>query len=401
MDKLSILDRLLTPAILLCMIAGVLMGNFVPGVQAAFDTAQIQGVSAPIAAGLIVMLWPILTKVDYTSLPLLFPSSSSSSPSSSSRSLHTTLPPLLLALALNWLLAPLLMLGLAWATLPDLPAYRAGVLMVGLARCIAMVAVWNALAQGDAQWCAVLILGNGVLQVALYAPYAVLFVDVLGGGGEVRLAYGDVAVSVLIYLGIPLAAGILTRYTLLRLTSPAFFHTRFLPLFSPLALLGLLYTVLVMFAYQGREIVHALGLVFRVFVPLVLYFVITWGATFALVWWLGRRECTREKTGEGEKRVWTYEMAVTQSFTAASNNFELAIAVTIAVYGVGSQQALAATIGPLVEVPVLLGLTWVALYLRRKLPWGGAERGQGESAGEVPELESGNSQEGASEECEK
>ncbi|KAI0374070.1 arsenical-resistance protein ACR3, partial [Pilatotrama ljubarskyi] len=345
------------------MIAGVLIGNFVPGVQAAFDTAQFQGVSAPIAAGLIVMLWPILTKVDYAALPHLLPT-------------RASLLQTVLALALNWLFAPFLMLALAWAALPDLPTYRAGVLMVGIARCIAMVAVWNALARGDAEWCAVMVLGNGLLQVVLYAPYAVLFVDVLGGGGEVHVSYGDVAISVLIYLGIPLAAGVITRYAVLRLTSRTFFETRFVPYFSPLALLGLLYTVLVMFAYQGRDIVHNLAPVFRVFVPLVLYFVIMWGATFWLVWRLGRRERRKETVDakvEGvsgkEKRVWTYEMAVVQSFTAASNNFELAIAVTIAVYGVGSDQALAATIGPLVEVPVLLALTWVALFLRRKLPW--------------------------------
>ncbi|KAI0645666.1 sodium bile acid symporter family-domain-containing protein [Trametes meyenii] len=355
MKKLSILDRMLTPAILLCMVAGVLIGNYVPGVQQAFDTARFQSVSAPIAAGLIVMMWPILTKVRYEALPALV------------RTRHT-LHHALLALALNWLAAPLLMLALAWAALPDLPTYRAGVLMVGLARCIAMVMVWNALAGGDAERCALLVVLNSVLQMVLYAPFALLFVNVLGGGGgvakTVHVSYGDVALSVLIYLGIPLAAGILTRFAVIRATSREFFEKRFLPYFSPLALLGLLYTVVVMFAYQGEHIVHNLGPVFRVFVPLVLYFVIMWSATFALVWWLRRRA-----SGPQGKAVWSYEMAVVQSFTAASNNFELAIAVTIAVYGVGSDQALAATIGPLVEVPVLLALTWVALFLHRKLPW--------------------------------
>ncbi|KAI0675279.1 arsenical-resistance protein [Trametes maxima] len=355
MKKLSILDRLLTPAILLCMVAGVLIGNYVHGVQQAFDTARFQSVSAPIAAGLIVMMWPILTKVRYEALPALV------------RTRHT-LHHALLALALNWLAAPLLMLALAWAALPDLPTYRAGVLMVGLARCIAMVMVWNALAGGDAERCALLVVLNSALQVVLYAPFALLFVNVLGGGGgvgkTVHVSYGDVALSVLIYLGIPLAAGVVTRFAVIRATSRTFFETRFLPVFSPLALLGLLYTVVVMFAYQGEHIVHNLGPVFRVSVPLVLYFVIMWSATFALVWWLRRRA-----EGPEGRAIWSYEMAVVQSFTAASNNFELAIAVTIAVYGVGSDQALAATIGPLVEVPVLLALTWVALFLHRKLPW--------------------------------
>ncbi|KAH9892551.1 sodium bile acid symporter family-domain-containing protein [Cubamyces lactineus] len=376
--KLSILDRLLTPAILLCMVAGVLIGNYVPGVQAAFDTARFQSVSAPIAAGLIVMMWPILTKVRYEALPALLPT-------------RRMLQHVLLSLLLNWVLAPLLMLALAWAALPDLPTYRTGVIMVGLARCIAMVMVWSALARGDAEYCAVLVVLNSVLQIALYAPYALLFVNILGGGGGVQhtihVSYGDVAISVLIYLGIPLAAGVLTRIAVIRLTSRSFFETRFLPYFSPLALLGLLYTIVVMFAYQGHHIVHTLGPVFRVFVPLVLYFVLMWTATFALVWWCARRERTKEgrrgegdseSEGEGERgtrrAMWSYDMAVVQSFTAASNNFELAIAVTIAVYGVGSDQALAATIGPLVEVPVLLALTWVALFLHEKLPWTGRSR---------------------------
>ncbi|KAI0823730.1 arsenical-resistance protein ACR3 [Trametes gibbosa] len=371
--KLGILDRLLTPAILLCMIAGVLIGNFVPGVQEAFDTARVQSVSAPIAAGLIVMMWPILTKVRYEALPAQLPT-------------RRMLLHVLLSIALNWLVAPFVMLALAWAALPDLPTYRAGVIMVGLARCIAMVMVWNELARGDAEYCAVLVVINSVLQIALYAPFALLFVNVLGGGGglhgTIHVSYGDVAISVLIYLGIPLAAGVITRFTVLRLTSRAFLETRFLPAFAPLALLGLLYTIVVMFAYQGHHIVHNLGPVFRVFVPLIVYFVIMWSATFVLVWRFALRE-RRSTAGERIRApLWSYEMAVVQSFTAASNNFELAIAVTIAVYGVGSDQALAATIGPLVEVPVLLALTWLALYLHRKLSWALEAGGSDETSDE-------------------
>lgn len=196
----------------------------------------------------------------------------------------------------------------------------------------------------------------------MHSTYSLLFVNIIGGGGsstEIRVDYGDVAISVLIYLGIPLALGIITRFSLLFLTSHTFFHTRFLPFFSPLALLGLLYTILVLFAYQGHHILHNLGPVFRVFVPMVLYFCVMWTAGFALVWRLSRRYSA--------SGTWRYDMAVVQAFTLVSQ--ELAIAVTIAVYGVGSDQALAATIGPLVEVPVLLALTWVALFLRTRLRW--------------------------------
>ncbi|KAI0958845.1 hypothetical protein AcV7_004546 [Taiwanofungus camphoratus] len=358
--KLSLTDKLLTPAILLAMIVGVIIGEFVPNVQPAFDTARFASVSVPIAIGLIVMMWPILTKVQYEALPRILPT-------------RTMLMHVLLSLFLNWIIAPLVMLALAWATLPDLPTYRTGVIMVGLARCIAMVMVWNQLAGGDMNYCAVLVVLNSVLQIVLYSPYAVLFVNIIGGASHaIHVSYGEVAISVLIYLGIPLAAGLTTRTLLLLLTSREFFTTRFLPLISPLGPLGLLYTVVVLFAYQGHHILHSLGHVFRVIVPLVLYFTIMWAGAFALVWWLGRR--TRGRGGE-----WGYEMAVVQSFTAGSNNFELAIAVTIAVYGVGSDQALAATIGPLVEVPVLLTLTWVALFLRRTLKWSGdREEGIGE-----------------------
>ncbi|TFK54314.1 arsenical-resistance protein ACR3 [Heliocybe sulcata] len=350
--QLSLLDRLLTPAILFCMVIGVIIGEYAPNVQDAFDTATFHDVSAPIAVGLIVMMWPILTKVQYETLPTLF--------SSARIWIHIGF-----SFIFNWIIGPLVMLGVAWATLPDLPSYRAGVILVGLARCIAMVMIWNQLAKGDANYCAILVVFNSVLQIVLYSPYAVLFVNILGGQGQdhgIHLAYGDVAISVLIYLGIPLLAGVITRYSVLFLTSPAFFHHKFLPVFSPLALLGLLYTIIVMFAYQGHHILHNLGPVFRVFVPMILYFIIMWSSAFALVYYLSRRD-------KRKKGTWGYEMAVVQSFTAGSNNFELAIAVAIAVYGVGSEQALAATIGPLVEVPVLLSLTWIALLLGRRLDW--------------------------------
>ncbi|KAJ6608308.1 sodium bile acid symporter family-domain-containing protein [Mycena sp. CBHHK59/15] len=335
------------------MIVGVLIGEYVPTVQDAFNTARFDGVSIPIVMGLIIMMWPVLTKVQYETLPQIFRSSG----------IWTHIG---LSLFFNWIVGPLVMVGLAWATLPDLPTYRTGVIMVGMARCIAMVLIWCQLAKGDGNYCAILVVINSVLQIILYSPYTLLFVNVVGGKStsHLHLSYGKVAISVLIYLGIPLAAGIVTRYTVWRLTSKAFLEERFLPLFGPWALIGLLYTIIVMFAYQGHHIIQNIGPVFRVFVPMILYFVIMWSSAFALVYWLGRRRgAGKSKTNFG------YEMAVVQSFTAGSNNFELAIAVAIATYGVGSDEALAATIGPLVEVPVLLALTWVALYLHRKLRW--------------------------------
>ncbi|KZT08368.1 arsenical-resistance protein ACR3 [Laetiporus sulphureus 93-53] len=366
MKKLSLMDKILTPAILVAMIVGVVIGEFVPNVQPAFDTARFASVSAPIAVGLIVMMWPILTKVQYEALPRILPT-------------RTMAVHILLSLFLNWIIAPFVMLAFAWATLPDLPTYRTGVIMVGLARCIAMVMVWNQLARGDANYCAILVVVNSILQIALYSPYAVWFVNIMGGAGtDIHVSYGRVAISVLIYLGIPLGAGLLTRALLLYFTSRQFLTERFLPVISPLAPLGLLYTVIVLFAYQGHHIIHNIGHVFRVIVPLVLYFTVMWAGTFAFVWWLGRRALAK---GQRDSERWSYEMAVVQSFTAGSNNFELAIAVTIAVYGVGSDQALAATIGPLVEVPVLLALTWLALYLGRALRWAGGQIEDGDQQG--------------------
>ncbi|TFK69633.1 arsenical-resistance protein ACR3 [Pluteus cervinus] len=346
------------------MVVGVVIGEFVPGVQQAFDTVRFNSVSVPIAIGLIVMMWPILTKVHYEALPQLF----------TTKALWVHL---LISLVLNWIIGPFLMLGFAWATLPDLPTYRTGVIMVGLARCIAMVMIWNALARGNEQYCAILVVLNSILQIILYSPYSLLFVNVIGGGGNevfVHVDYKDVAISVLIYLGIPLVAGLLTRILVIYFFSINFLTHKFLPWFSPLSLIGLLYTITVMFAYQGHHIIANLGPSFRVFVPMILYFITMWSSAFALIWYMGRREAKRQgkggKNGLGQKAPrFGYEMAVVQAFTAGSNNFELAIAVCIAVYGVASDQALAATIGPLVEVPVLLGLTWVSLFLKKKLNW--------------------------------
>ncbi|KAM6499650.1 arsenical-resistance protein ACR3 [Amanita muscaria] len=349
--RLSIQDRLLSPLIIIVMVVGVVVGEYHQNVQHAFETVRFYGVSVPIAIGLIVMMWPILTKVQYERLLQIF--------SSSRTWIHIAI-----SLGLNWIVGPLIMLAMAWATLPDLPTYRTGVILVGLARCIAMVMMWNQIAKGDNNYCAILVVVNSILQIILYSPYALLFINIIGHQDSIHVEYGQVAISVLIYLGIPLVAGVVTRYGLKAATSEEFFERRFLPVFSSVSLLGLLYTIFVMFAYQGHHIVQNLGPVFRVIVPLVLYFMIMWSSAFALIYYL-----TKKKSKEGEEGKFGYEMAVVQAFTAGSNNFELAIAVAIAVFGVNSDQALAATIGPLVEVPVLLVLTWVALFLKEKLEW--------------------------------
>ncbi|KAF9477278.1 arsenical-resistance protein ACR3 [Pholiota conissans] len=338
------------------MILGVILGEFAPGVRERLETAKFQGVSIPVVVGLIVMMWPVLTKVQYEKLPAVFRTA-------------RLWKHLFLSVMLNWIAGPFLMLGLAWATLPDLPGYRTGVIMVGIARCIAMVAIWNDLAGGDAEYCAILVVVNALLQIALFSPFSVLFINIISGanqGGQ-RVNYGDVTISVLIYLGIPIAAGIATRYGVIALTSRRFFEKKFLPVFSPFSLLGLLYTIIVLFAYQGHSILHDIGPVFRIFVPQILYFLIMWTSTFFFVYWLSKME--NRRIAAGARKVFGYDTAVVQAFTAASNNFELAIAIAIATYGVDSEQALAATIGPLTEVPVLLSLTWVALYFRHILAW--------------------------------
>ncbi|KAK9893190.1 arsenical-resistance protein ACR3 [Cystobasidium minutum MCA 4210] len=342
------LDRLLAPLVLVFMIVGTAVGATTgDAIPRAFDQVQFKGVSFPIVIGLLVMMWPVLTKVQYERLPEI----------AREKKLWYQIG---ISLILNWVIGPFVMLAIAWATLPDLPEYRIGVILVGVARCIAMVMIWNQLAGGDHNYCAIIVVINSVLQIVLFAPMAIFFINVISGESEFSISYGTVAIDVLIYLGIPLVAGVVTRYGVWWATSRPWLETRFLPYFGPLALLGLLYTIFVLFAYQGNAIVNNLGPVFRTFVPMIVYFTIMWTGAFAFIFFLTR----------WKEEHFGYEMAVVQSFTAGSNNFELAIAVAIAVYGVGSRQALAATIGPLVEVPVLLSLTWDSLWLKRRLHWG-------------------------------
>ncbi|KAI9489750.1 arsenical-resistance protein [Zychaea mexicana] len=328
------------------MIVGVLIGYYVPGVQESFETVQFASVSVPIAIGLLIMMYPVLCKVQYERMPSILMT-------------KQVWIQMAISIFLNWVVGPIIMTALAWATLPDLPEFRTGVVMVGLARCIAMVFIWNHLAGGDADYCAMLVCVNSIFQIALFSPYSVLFINIVPSwfgaptDDAINVDIWPVAQSVLIYLGIPLAAGIVTRFGFMCTMGRSWYEKNFLPYVGPWALIGLLYTIVVMFANQGHQIIEHIGSVFRVAVPLFVYFVLMFFIPFFGLKAIGM----------------PYELVVTQSFTAGSNNFELAIAVAVGTYGINSQQALAATIGPLIEVPVLLALTYVALHLQKKMNW--------------------------------
>jgi ACR3 family arsenite transporter len=351
---LSFLDRFLVLWILLAMVFGILLGNFHPETATALNRGEFTGVSIPIgkfsgfefsnssAIGLLVMMYPILCKVKYETLHLLL----------RERKLWIQIG---ISFVLNWIIAPLLMLGLAWAFLPDRPELRQGLIYVGVARCIAMVLIWTDLAGGDGDYCAILVAFNSILQMVLFAPLAILYVDNIGGS-EVKQSldvdYRNIATSVAIFLGIPLAAAILTRFILI-FTIGSKHYTTFLRIISPLSLLGLIFTIIILFASQGLHAVQQITSVLRVIPPLIVYFIIMFGLTLYI--------CRRFKIG--------YRIACAQSFTAASNNFELAIAVVVSVYGIGSEQALASTVGPLIEVPVLLVLVYLMKYLKKRWGW--------------------------------
>lgn len=339
--KLSTLDRFLPVWIGLAMLAGLLLGRLVPGLGEALSRVQVAGVSLPIAVGLLVMMYPVLAKVRYDRLDTV----------TGDRRL------LVASLVLNWVVGPALMFTLAWIFLPDLPAYRTGLIIVGLARCIAMVIIWNDLACGDREAAAVLVALNSLFQVVAFAGLGWFYLSVLPGWlgldqAGIDASTWDIARSVLIFLGIPLLAGFLSRRLGERARGRAWYEGTFLSRVAPWALYGLLFTIVILFALQGEAITSRPLDVVRIAIPLLAYFALMWGGGFALGAGLGLG----------------YERTTTLAFTAAGNNFELAIAVAIATFGAASGQALAGVVGPLIEVPALVGLAYVSLALRRRFP---------------------------------
>ncbi len=337
LERLSVLDRFLPVWILLAMAGGLLLGRLVPGIQGGLDAISVGETSLPIALGLLLMMYPVLAKVRYEDMG------------------HVTGDRRLLwtSLALNWVVGPLLMFVLAWVFLADAPEFRTGLIVIGLARCIAMVLIWNDLACGDREAGALLVALNSVFQVLAYAVLGTFYLSVLPGWlglqtQDVEFSTWDITKAVLVFLGIPLALGYLTRRWGLRRKGRAWYEERFIPFISPFALYGLLFTIVVMFALQGEAITSDPLAVVSIAVPLLVYFALMWGVSFLI----------------GYRSGMSYPRTATLAFTAAGNNFELAIAVSIGVWGVTSGQALTGVIGPLIEVPALVALVYVSLWLR-------------------------------------
>jgi ACR3 family arsenite transporter len=339
LEKLSTLDRFLPVWIGAAMAVGLLLGRLIPDLNDWLDGVKIGSVSLPIAIGLLAMMYPVLAKVRYSQIGEV----------AADRTLMGT------SLFLNWILGPALMFALAWLLLPDLPEYRTGLIIIGLARCIAMVLIWNDLACGDREAAAVLVAVNSVFQIFAYAVLGYFYLELLPSWlgldtASLDVTMWEIAKIVLIFLGIPLAAGYLTRRWGERGRGVEWYETTFLPRLAPWSLYGLLFTIVILFALQGETITARPFDVARIALPLLAYFTIMWGLSFAL----------------GLRLNLSYEKNTSVAFTAASNNFELAIAVAIGVFGVTSGEALAGVVGPLIEVPVLVGLVYVALWARKR-----------------------------------
>ncbi|NUV98723.1 ACR3 family arsenite efflux transporter [Streptomyces sp. CAI 127] len=338
--KLSTLDRFLAAWILLAMGLGLGLGRLIPGLNDALAKVEIGGISLPIAVGLLIMMYPVLAKVRYDRLDAV----------TGDKKL------MVFSLVINWILGPALMFALAWIFLPDLPEYRTGLIIVGLARCIAMVIIWNDLACGDRETAAVLVTLNSVFQVVAFGVLGWFYLDLLpsrlglGEGETLDISMGKIALNVVIFLGVPLVAGFLTRRIGEKRVGRERYETKFLPKIGPWALYGLLFTIVILFALQGKTITSQPLDVARIALPLLVYFAVMWFGTFAL----------------GKGIGLTYDRTAALAFTAAGNNFELAIAVAIATFGVTSGQALSGVVGPLIEVPVLVALVYVSLAWRRK-----------------------------------
>ncbi|MFD7894906.1 ACR3 family arsenite efflux transporter [Streptomyces sp. NPDC059743] len=338
--KLSTLDRFLAVWILIAMALGLGLGRLIPGLNDALAEVEIGGISLPIAVGLLVMMYPVLAKVRYDKLDAV----------TGDRKLMVS------SLAVNWIVGPAVMFALAWIFLPDLPEYRTGLIIVGLARCIAMVIIWNDLACGDREAAAVLVALNSVFQVVAFGLLGWLYLDLLpnwldlGDGQSLDISMGKIALNVVVFLGVPLLAGFLTRRIGEKTMDRQRYETAFLPRIGPWALYGLLFTIVILFALQGRTITSQPLDVARIALPLLVYFAVMWFGTFLL----------------GKALGLAYDRTATLAFTAAGNNFELAIAVAIATFGVTSGQALSGVVGPLIEVPVLIALVHVSLAWRKR-----------------------------------
>lgn len=342
LHRLSTLDRFLPVWIGVAMVVGLVLGRTVDGLDDALSTVEIGSVSLPIAIGLLVMMYPVLAKVRYDELGQV---------TADKRMLVASI-------ALNWVLGPALMFALAWLLLPDLPEYRTGLIIVGLARCIAMVLIWNDLACGDREAAAILVAINSVFQIVAFAALGWFYLELLPGWlgldtSALDVSVWEIARSVLVFLGIPLLAGYLTRRLGERAKGREWYESQLLPRIGPAALYGLLFTIVILFALQGDTITDRPADVARIALPLLAYFGLMWGLSMVL----------------GHRLRMSYERTTTLAFTAAGNNFELAIAVAIGVFGVTSGQALAGVVGPLIEVPVLVGLVYVALWARRRFDW--------------------------------